>query len=96
MYVVVLVIFLAGFLLISIASSIRLLGEVLKAIRENETRAISLGYKTDRYKLLAFVLSAALAIASLWAAIGQAQPERARPNVVLIITDDMGWSDLGS
>lgn len=61
MYVVVLVIFLAGFLLISIASSIRLLGEVLKAIRENETRAISLGYKTDRYKLLAFVLSAALA-----------------------------------
>jgi branched-chain amino acid transport system permease protein len=36
-------------------------GEVLKAIRENETRAISLGYKTDRYKLMAFVLSAALA-----------------------------------
>jgi len=34
---------------------------VLKAIRENEPRAISLGYKTDRYKLLAFVLSAALA-----------------------------------
>jgi branched-chain amino acid transport system permease protein len=36
-------------------------GEVLKAIRENEPRAISLGYKTDRYKLLAFVLSATLA-----------------------------------
>ena len=36
-------------------------GEVLKAIRENETRAISLGYKTDRYKLVAFVLSATLA-----------------------------------
>ena len=36
-------------------------GEVLKAIRENEARAISLGYKTDRYKLLAFVLSATLA-----------------------------------
>ena len=36
-------------------------GEVLKAIRENEPRAISLGYKTDRYKLLAFVLLAALA-----------------------------------
>ncbi len=35
-------------------------GEVLKAIRENEQRAISLGYKTDRYKLIAFVLSAAL------------------------------------
>src|SRR5207237_1197253 len=36
-------------------------GEVLKAIRENETRAISLGYKTDRYKLVAFVLSATFA-----------------------------------
>jgi branched-chain amino acid transport system permease protein len=36
-------------------------GQVLKAIRENEPRAISLGYETDRYKLLAFVLSAALA-----------------------------------
>src|SRR6202034_3839861 len=36
-------------------------GEVLKAIRENEQRAISLGYKTERYKLLVFVLSATLA-----------------------------------
>jgi branched-chain amino acid transport system permease protein len=36
-------------------------GQVLKAIRENEPRAISLGYHIDRYKLLAFVLSAALA-----------------------------------
>jgi branched-chain amino acid transport system permease protein len=36
-------------------------GEVLKAIRENEPRAISLGYKTERYKLMAFVLSATLA-----------------------------------
>ena len=36
-------------------------GQVLKAIRENEPRAISLGFDTDRYKLLAFVLSAALA-----------------------------------
>jgi branched-chain amino acid transport system permease protein len=36
-------------------------GQVLKAIRENEPRAISLGYDIDRYKLLAFVLSAALA-----------------------------------
>jgi len=36
-------------------------GEVLKAIRENEQRAISLGYKTDRYKLVVFVLSATLA-----------------------------------
>ncbi len=60
MYIVVLVIFLAGFLFIYriIHSPF---GEVLKAIRENETRAISLGYKTDRYKLVAFVLSATLA-----------------------------------
>ena len=60
MYAVVLVIFLAGFLFIYriIHSPF---GEVLKAIRENETRAISLGYKTDRYKLVAFVLSATLA-----------------------------------
>ncbi len=36
-------------------------GEVLKSIRENEQRAISLGYKTDEYKLLAFILSGTLA-----------------------------------
>ena len=36
-------------------------GQVLKMIRENEPRAISLGYQVDRYKLLAFVLSASLA-----------------------------------
>lgn len=35
-------------------------GQVLKAIRENEPRALSLGYDVDRYKLLAFVLSASL------------------------------------
>lgn len=60
MYSVVLVIFLAGILFIYriIHSPF---GEVLKAIRENEARAISLGYKTDRYKLVAFVLSATLA-----------------------------------
>lgn len=60
MYFFVLFIFLAAFLLIYriIYSPF---GEVLKAIRENETRAISLGYKTERYKLMAFVLSAALA-----------------------------------
>ena len=59
MYFVVLVIFLAGFLLIfrTVHSPF---GQVLKAIRENEQRAISLGYKTDHYKLIAFVLSAAL------------------------------------
>jgi branched-chain amino acid transport system permease protein len=60
MYVFVVVVFLGGMLLIHrIINSP--FGEVLKAIRENETRAISLGYKTDRYKLLAFVLSATLA-----------------------------------
>jgi branched-chain amino acid transport system permease protein len=60
MYFVVLCIFLAGFLFIHrvIHSPF---GEVLKAIRENEPRAISLGYKTDRYKLIAFILSASLA-----------------------------------
>jgi branched-chain amino acid transport system permease protein len=36
-------------------------GQVLKAIRENEPRAVSLGYDVDRYKLLAFVISTALA-----------------------------------
>jgi branched-chain amino acid transport system permease protein len=36
-------------------------GEVLKSIRENEQRAISLGYKTDQYKLLAYILSGTLA-----------------------------------
>jgi branched-chain amino acid transport system permease protein len=60
MYITVLVIFLAGFLLIyRIINSP--FGEVLKAIRENEPRAISLGYKTERYKLAAFVMSATLA-----------------------------------
>jgi branched-chain amino acid transport system permease protein len=60
MYVFVLVMVLAGFLFIyRIINSP--FGEVLKAIRENETRAISLGYKTERYKLVAFVLSATLA-----------------------------------
>ena len=60
LYYVILVGFLAGFLLIfrTINSPF---GEVLKSIRENEQRAISLGYKTDRYKLVAFVLSATLA-----------------------------------
>jgi branched-chain amino acid transport system permease protein len=60
MYATVLVIFLGCFLLIyRIINSP--FGEVLKAIRENEPRAISLGYKTERYKLVAFVLSATFA-----------------------------------
>jgi branched-chain amino acid transport system permease protein len=59
MYVFVLVVFLAGFLFIyRIINSP--FGEVLKAIRENEQRTISLGYRTERYKLVAFVLSATL------------------------------------
>lgn len=36
-------------------------GQVLQALRENEPRALSLGYDVDRFKLLAFVLSAAIA-----------------------------------
>jgi branched-chain amino acid transport system permease protein len=60
MYVFVLVVVLAGFLFIyRIINSP--FGEILKAIRENEQRAVSLGYKTERYKLVAFVLSATLA-----------------------------------
>jgi len=48
-------------------------GQVLKAIRENEPRAVSLGYRTERYKLAAFVLSATLAglAGGLKAIVGQ-------------------------
>ena len=60
MYYFVLAVFVAVFLFV-----IRVVhspyGQVLKAIRENEPRAVSLGYNVDRYKLLAFVLSTALA-----------------------------------
>jgi branched-chain amino acid transport system permease protein len=60
MYYVVLAIAGAGFALI--ARTIHSpFGQVLKAIKENEPRAVSLGYDVDKYKLLAFVLSAALA-----------------------------------
>ena len=59
MYYFVAAIFMAGFLIIYriIHSPF---GQVLQAIRENEPRALSLGYNVDRYKLMAFVLSAAL------------------------------------
>ena len=60
MYAVVLVIFVTGFGIVYRAIHSPF-GQVLKAIRENENRAISLGYDTDRFKLLAFVLSATLA-----------------------------------
>jgi branched-chain amino acid transport system permease protein len=60
MYAFVAVVVLAAFFLIyRIINSP--FGEVLKAIRENEQRTISLGYKIDDYKLVAFVLSATLA-----------------------------------
>jgi branched-chain amino acid transport system permease protein len=60
MYYFVLALFLAGFALIhrTIHSPF---GQVLKSIRENEPRALSLGYNVDRYKLVAFVISASLA-----------------------------------
>lgn len=59
LYYVVLAIFLAGFALVYrvIHSPF---GQVLKAIRDNEPRAISLGYDVSRFKLIAFVLSAGL------------------------------------
>jgi len=59
MYIVVVAVFFGGFLLVYriIHSPF---GHVLKAIREHEPRSISLGYDADRYKLLAFVLSATL------------------------------------
>lgn len=60
MYYFVVAIFVLCFLFVSrIVHSP--FGQVLKMIRENEPRAISLGYQVDRYKLLAFVLSSALA-----------------------------------
>ncbi len=59
MYWLTAAVFVAGFLLVHrIVHSP--FGQVLKAIRENEPRAISLGYRTDDYKLIAFVLSAGL------------------------------------
>lgn len=60
MYYFTYAVFIAGFgLIYRIVHSP--FGQVLKAIRENEPRALSLGYDVDRYKLLAFVLSGALA-----------------------------------
>ncbi|MCD6679253.1 MAG: branched-chain amino acid ABC transporter permease [Burkholderiaceae bacterium] len=59
MYTLVFVVFFCGFLLIwRIVHSP--FGQVLKAIRENEPRATSLGYDTDRYKLVAYILSGTL------------------------------------
>ncbi|QWE30765.1 branched-chain amino acid ABC transporter permease [Polynucleobacter sp. Adler-ghost] len=60
MYYFVLVIFLLAFALI-VRTVHSPFGQVLKAIRENEPRAVSLGYDVDRFKLISFVISAALA-----------------------------------
>ena len=60
MYFVVLAIFLLGFLIVYRAIHSPF-GQVLKAIRENEPRATSLGYRAEHYKLIAFALSATLA-----------------------------------
>lgn len=60
LYYVVLAISIAGFALI-VRTVHSPFGQVLKAIKENEPRAISLGFDVDKYKLMAFVLSAALA-----------------------------------
>ena len=60
MYALVFAVFVGGFLLIHRAVHSPF-GQVLKAIRENEARALSLGYDVNRYKLLAYVLSATLA-----------------------------------
>jgi branched-chain amino acid transport system permease protein len=58
-YFVTLAIFLLGFLVVYRAIHSPF-GQVLKAVRENEPRAVSLGYKPEHYKLLAFALSATL------------------------------------
>jgi len=60
LYYLVLIVFIAGFYIVWRAVHSPF-GQVLKALRENEPRAISLGYDVDRFKLLAFVLSATLA-----------------------------------
>lgn len=59
LYFFVLAVFLAGFALIH-RIVLSPFGQVLKSIRENEPRAISLGYDTQKFKLLAFTLSAGL------------------------------------
>ncbi|ATD59025.1 MULTISPECIES: branched-chain amino acid ABC transporter permease [Janthinobacterium] len=60
LYYFVLAIFIAGFALI-VRTIHSPFGQVLKAIKENEPRAISLGYDVNKYKLMAIVLSASLA-----------------------------------
>jgi len=73
-------------------------GQVLRAIRENEPRAISLGYDVQRYKLLAFVLSASLAglagslkaIALQFATLGDVAWQRSGEVVLMTLLGGMG------
>ena len=97
MYFFTYAVFLAAFWLIqrTIDSPF---GQVLRAIRENEPRAISLGYDVQRYKLLAFVLSAALAglagslkaIAMQFATLGDVAWQRSGEVVLMTLLGGMG------
>jgi branched-chain amino acid transport system permease protein len=86
MYYVVLAIMVATFALI-----MRIIhspfGQVLKAVRENEPRATSLGYEVARYKLLAFVLSAALAGLAGFPPASGSKPKKLIWSVLLISRD---------
>ncbi|HBA34259.1 MAG TPA: branched-chain amino acid ABC transporter permease [Gammaproteobacteria bacterium] len=86
MYYFILALFLAGFLII-----FRIIhspfGQILKSIRENEDRAISLGYRVDRYKLAAFIISAALS--------GLAGSMKAMVSQVVSLSD-VHWSMSGT
>jgi len=97
MYYFTYAVFLAAFWLIqrTIDSPF---GQVLRAIRENEPRAISLGYDVQRYKLLAFVLSAALAglagslkaIGLQFATLGDVAWQRSGEVVLMTLLGGMG------
>ena len=90
LYYVVFAIFIAGFWIIhrTIHSPF---GQVLKAIRENEPRAISLGYDVDRFKLLAFVISTALAGLAGATNLGLIDPGQA----ISVIETRLLWSRYG-
>jgi len=97
MYYFVYAVFLAAFFLIhrTIDSPF---GHVLRAIRENEPRAVSLGYDVDRYKLLAFVLSAAIAglagslkaLTLQFATLGDVNWQRSGEVVLMTLLGGMG------
>jgi branched-chain amino acid transport system permease protein len=97
MYYFIYVLFLGAFWLIqrTIDSPF---GQVLRAIKENEPRAISLGYDVQRYKLLAFVLSASLAglagslkaVALQFATLGDVAWQRSGEVVLMTLLGGMG------